>query len=349
MDILPIIQSLPPEIQQALAKDGFEAVKALLGCIYKSCGELLLPWQKERIANAEAKALKIKSEAVASSIRTIGEAASEYPKLAINYTGDLEDLNINNADTQYLEARANIRIKHQNLRKQKNLESIVGKAYNELIDKKLETKEEVDDDLLTRFFNMAEDISDEDMQNLWSRILAGEILKPRTYSLRLLDFLYNTSKEELDRILKISPFVALDGFIIQNENMLQNMGISFEDILFYSEIGILHSNIQIERTYTIKALEKKHMIFYNNEYVCIGNNKSNTIQQFQFSIYSVTRLGMELFKLANTPTNKDFFVENIKQWGDNYPNIELSFYRINYLKNNNIEYDNHPIIEINKE
>ena len=180
MDLLPIFQSLPPEMQQALENHGFEAVKALAGCIYRACGQLLLPWQKERIANAEAKALKIKSEAVASSIRTIGEVISEYPGLTIKYNGNIEDLNINNIDTQCLKTRANIRINHQNLRKQKNLESIVGKAYNELIDKKLETEEEVDEDWITRFFSTAEDISDEQVQTLWARILAGEVLKPRT-------------------------------------------------------------------------------------------------------------------------------------------------------------------------
>ena len=157
MDLLPIIQSLPPELQQALAKDGFEAVKALASCVYKSCGQLLLPWQMVRVAQAESKAELIKSEAKAKSIRMIGQAISEYSELGIKFNGNLEELNINNTDLKALETRANIRINQQQLRKQKNLENVVGKAYNELIGKKLDSNVEIDEDWLTRFFETVEE------------------------------------------------------------------------------------------------------------------------------------------------------------------------------------------------
>lgn len=349
-ELMSLFASLTPDQQVDTLKSGANAVGKMVLTIGKVFGYFYEPTHIKQMAEAEAFKRKQLADAKAYEIQKVGEAIDSQQFLPLIYRSEDGTVAVDTSDTKQLIQRSNIRLQNLQIQKERNIESIIGKTALELESKEADINDEVDTDWITRFFNIVEDISDEDMQNLWSRILAGEILKPRTYSLRLLDFLHNTSKEELDRILKISHYVAFDGFIIQNENMLKNIGITFDDILFYSEIGILHSNIQIGRTYTIKALEKKHMIFYNNEYVCFGNNKTDSIQQFQFSIYSVTRLGMELLKLANTPTDKDFFIENLKQWGVNYPNIELSFYRINHLEGDSIEYDDdNPLIEINKE
>ena len=43
-------------------------------------------------------------------------------------------------------------------------------------------------DIAIGFFNIAEDISSDDMQALWGRIFAGKIKQPKSHSLRTLDY-----------------------------------------------------------------------------------------------------------------------------------------------------------------
>lgn len=345
MEFLQIYQTLPPEIQQSLAKDGFEAVKALASCIYRSCGQLLLPWQKERVANAEAKALIIKSKAVASSIRIIGESASEYPNLAIKYTGDLENLNINNNDIKDLEIRANIRSEYQNLKKQKNLESIVGKAYNELIGKKLETKEEVDDDLLTRFFNTAEDISDEQVQTLWARILAGEVLKPRTYSYRFLEVLRNISKNELEIVQKIAPFICEDAIIKDFDN-LKLKGILKKDVSILEDMGLLKdTSLQIRGTKI--AFGEKHILFHNNEYAFVLYSKASVITTYYIDVLELTETGKQLFSLSEVSLDLEYMEAALSKKIREYPTLSLFASEIIGIEDGQIKVSENHLFEIN--
>ena len=66
------------------------------------------------------------------------------------------------------------------------------------------SSDNVDEDWITRFFNIVEDISNEQMQNLWGRILSGEIKQPSTYFLRTLEILRNISPSEAEIFRKVA-------------------------------------------------------------------------------------------------------------------------------------------------
>ena len=56
---------------------------------------------------------------------------------------------------------------------------------------KADENQKYDFDWYMRFYDIVGNISDEEMQALWARILAGEIHRKGTYSLQLLDILKN--------------------------------------------------------------------------------------------------------------------------------------------------------------
>ena len=58
-------------------------------------------------------------------------------------------------------------------------------------------------DWFIRYYEASGNISDEEMQLLWAEILAGEIEKPSSYSLRTLDVLRNMSKEEATESVQV--------------------------------------------------------------------------------------------------------------------------------------------------
>ncbi|MCL1078822.1 TIGR03899 family protein [Parashewanella spongiae] len=77
---------------------------------------------------------------------------------------------------------------------QANLESI----YNQAIEHTPSdvTGIDLDPDWLHNFFKMAEQIHNPKMQNLWSRILAKEIIKPGNFSIRTLERLKQLTQRE---------------------------------------------------------------------------------------------------------------------------------------------------------
>ena len=78
---------------------------------------------------------------------------------------------------------------------------------------------EVHPDWVAKWRDGAQDVSDEDVQRLWARTLAGEVASPGRYSLRTLDFLRSVSKAEAELIAKIVPYVV-SAFIYKDEETL---------------------------------------------------------------------------------------------------------------------------------
>ena len=106
------------------------------------------------------------------------------------------------AEGKESEAETYIRIQERLLFKeidrQNNLDNVIEIAAEQLGQEKSINEEPVDKDWSKRFFNIVEDISDEEMQTVWGRILAGEIKSPKSYSMRTLELLKNLSKEEAE-------------------------------------------------------------------------------------------------------------------------------------------------------
>lgn len=60
-----------------------------------------------------------------------------------------------------------------------------------------------DFDWFIRFYEAVGNISDEAMQDLWAKILAGEISRPSSYSLKTIDVLKNMSKKDAELFVRI--------------------------------------------------------------------------------------------------------------------------------------------------
>lgn len=98
----------------------------------------------------------------------------------------------------------------------------------------------VDDDWITRWRETASQVSSEKLQNLWGRVLAGEIKSPGTFSLRTLEFLKNLSQEEARRIAKLAPFVLDNSFVFSgDQELLKSEGISFVLLVELQDLGII--------------------------------------------------------------------------------------------------------------
>lgn len=132
--------------------------------ISDAVGGIFKPYQIVRVAKAEAQADRVRAE------------------------GQIE--------ISDLHRRAFHRFLEEEAKKQRNIEEITQKALPLLKDDSKPT--ELEDDWIVNFFDRCRLISDEQMQGLWSRILAGETNAPGSYSKRTVGFLSNLDKREAD-------------------------------------------------------------------------------------------------------------------------------------------------------
>ncbi|WP_420618551.1 DUF2806 domain-containing protein [Candidatus Poriferisocius sp.] len=145
------------------------------------------------------------------------------------------------------------RLKLQENKRQRNIGSVVYKASELLSDVGDVPDQEPDHDWTARFFNEVQDVSSEEMQVLWAKVLAGEVEKPGSTSLRTLDILRKINKDTaklFERLCSVScSIIAKPSNIVDcraisfgkhpGENPLKEFGLSFANLNALNEHGLV--------------------------------------------------------------------------------------------------------------
>jgi len=160
--------------------DVSKPANTLIKKISNAVGGLLAPWQLTRVAKAEAEAAIIKAQ------------------------GEIQVTD--------LHRRAMHRFVEEEARNQKNIEDTTAKALPQLND--ASNPNAIEDDWITNFFEKSRIISDGEMQNLWSRVLAGEANKPGSYSKRTVNFLSDLDKIDAELFSKLCGFAWMAGVLL---------------------------------------------------------------------------------------------------------------------------------------
>ncbi len=175
---------------------------------------------------------------------------------------------------------------------------------------------------MVRFINAAQDVSDDELQNLWSKILAGEIIKPKSCSFRTLEILKNMSKDEFDMFLKICPFIC-EQFLSDEGGLLEKYGIEYEMILILDECGLINSGGLITRRMNI---EKNTIILSTKKYILAGTVKANKPIPMSITVYPLTEAGKKLYSLSECNFNTDFIRDYFIFVNKRYPYIAFNLY-----------------------
>ena len=265
----------------------------------------------KKLAEARAEEIKIISKAVKENFYLTG--GIEYSETGIAITSPKELPKSNDRveiSTPMLDERTQSRIDYKETKKQLNLESVTSFAAEELKYEPPVTDEPIDEDWKTRFFNIAEEVSNEEMQALWGRILAGEIKKPKSYSLRTLDLLRNLSKEEAECFIKFGQFAIKSNnvsFIINfnDEKLLEEKyRLTFGERLLLEELGFLTANdLQFLLSET---KENTSQTVFQIGNVCVVATKDVNIPQQQIPALVFTKIGQELLQLIETKPEPDY-------------------------------------------
>lgn len=185
----------------------------LIEKISDAIGSIAKPWQIRRVAEAEAEAEKIRA------------------------TGEIE--------ITALHRRAARRFLMEEAKKQNNIETIISKALPEVSEQS--KPEQVEDDWITNFFDKCRLISDEEMQKLWAKILAGEANSPGKFSKRTIDLLASLDKHDGMLFANLCSFNfdlgdPLPLVYDTKDHIYTDRGINFETLSHLESIGLIQFN-----------------------------------------------------------------------------------------------------------
>lgn len=175
---------------------------------------------------------------------------------------------------------------------------------------KADENQKCDFDWYMRFYDIVGNISDEEMQALWARILAGEIHRKGTYSLQLLDILKNFTQKQAELFNKVCShcFIFGDNVYIPNDNeYLQFANITYQDILDLDSLGLVNSSGTI--SLSVKVQPDRPSLLGNDmlRMVIEYSGQSNATQEFSFLQFPFTSAGRELVTLIGKHgSEKDF-------------------------------------------
>jgi len=198
-----------------------KAADTLIKKIDKAVGGIFRPHQIMRVAKAEAAAtiIKAKAEAETALIKTQSDI-----------------------DTEEIKRRALHRFVEEEARHQVNMEAIAEKAVHLLTEGA--DADAVEDDWVTNFFDKSRIVSDEQMRQIWSRVLAGEVNAPGTFSRRTVNLLGDLDKSDCQAFSTLCRFcwtfeehVPLIFDI--NDQIYLRHGITFKGLVHLDNIQLI--------------------------------------------------------------------------------------------------------------
>lgn len=227
--------------------------------------------------------------------------------------------------------RTTDRLLFQETQKQKNIDSVLLKSKKELESATFVKEDSVDNDWLLRFFNSVGDISNERMQSIWAKILAGEIKEPNSFSLRTLEKLKNISPNEAKLFQKISNLVLIHSqifFVTDDYDMLRKYNCSFSDILKMEECGFMNAQtLAIELDFS----ESLDVHIYNGAVFVRFSSLEDEKNTLNIGCYKLTETGVELYKIIDKFYNSQYVIDLFTELKQKKDKFVIKAYKVNYI------------------
>ncbi len=185
-------------------------------------------------------------------------------------------------------------------------------------------------DWFVRFYEAAGNISDEKMQVFWSKLLAGEIVNPKKYSLKTIDVLKNLRQSDAELFAKVcshSTFHNKVFFLPNYGNYLKECKVDYSEILSLSELGLINAAGAIK--YTLRLPQRSGVLFPGKDSGLFIENGKNTTFDLIFNVYPFTEVGVQLAQLQDCLAQSEDFILLSKE----------------LVKNENINVKVHPMIK----
>ncbi len=265
-------------------------VDTLVKKIANGIGGTVAPWQIKRVARAEADAAKIKAQF--------------------------------EIETTDLRQRAAQRRIEEDERHQKNMEDIIAKAVPHLKEEAI--PDAMDDDWISNFFNKSRIVYDNDMQSLWSRVLAGEANTPGTYSKRTVNLIAGFDKSDAELFTKLCGFRWMIGNVVplvfdEKAEIYTKHGINLNSLIHLESIGLIQS--AGASGFGRYDLPERLVVHYYSKPLFLEFPK-DTRNELAIGKVVLTKIGQELAPICGSKPVDGFYEYVKSQWSQYLPKDE---------------------------
>jgi len=218
---------------------------------------------------------------------------------------------------QDIEWRAAQRLMVREARRQKNIETVVRTAVEQLPD--TVSEKPVDEDWVFQFFEQCQDIGDEHMQAVWAKLLAGEVTQPGAFSFRTLSVVKTLRVEDANLFTRLSVAVWHHGkapvpiLPDPNAKFLQELGLAGSALLDLQSLGLIVT-YQLGSHgpgFAIPARELKDLSYYGRRHLL---ELPKRMRGLSLGRARLTDTGRELFSITGSSANEEYRQMVIEQW-----------------------------------
>lgn len=213
-----------------------------------------------------------------------------------------------------LEQRAIQRFMHEEAKKQNNIESITSRSLPQLNESA--KPEEIDEDWITNFMDKCRLVSDDEMQSIWARILAGEANEPGKFSKRTVNFMESLNKQDALFFTKLCAFNCIlsdiEPFIYDyTDEIYTDNGVYFDTLNHLDTIGLI--SLTGIGVYQKQELPQTVAVVYDNTTYTLKfpKEKDNILQTGKVML---TNIGRELASICAPETVTGFDEYIIEKW-----------------------------------
>lgn len=247
----------------------------LIEKVSEAIGGVFKPYQIVRLAKAEAEADRIRAQT--------------------------------EVEVSDLHRRALHRFLNEEAQKQQNIEDVTSKAIPLL--EEGAKPENLENDWIANFFDKSRLTTNQELQQIWARVLAGEANKPGTFTRRTVNFLASLDKSDADQFTKLCSFCWMIGGITPlifdpQDSIYTEQGLNFGVLIHLAAIGL----IQFEPLagFVRRQLPKRFASFYFGRalQLQLPLDEQNTLELGKVLL---TKMGVELAPICGATMHAKFF------------------------------------------
>lgn len=219
---------------------------------------------------------------------------------------------------QEIEGRAVERLRKREARRQRNIENITLKAIDALPPPDQISAEPVNEDWTSRFFEECQDISDEQMQQIWARLMAREVAHPGSFSPRTLSVVRDLTKSDANLFTKLCEFVwniptlGIAPVITDLEAPpIVEAGIDFGILIHLTSIGLIEFN-NVNEYATVKYMKEIAPMYFGKVHYLKSDGGVNRNFPIGKTIFTV--VGAELAKVSGAKENDVYRRATLESW-----------------------------------
>lgn len=212
---------------------------------------------------------------------------------------------------------------------------------------RINTGAKYDFDWFVRFYEATGSVSDDAMQHLWAKILAGEIAQPSSFSLKTIDVMKNLSKKDAELFVKIcSHSFAMNEsvYFLPNENeYLKCAGITYANIMKLNELGLMFNNGFI--SFDLSISNEPQILMINHDLIMMIASSSGKPEKASITQYPFTEVGKELSTLINESASDEDFLKYGELLSRD-KSLDISVHKVINREGNSIRFEKRDLIHV---